>query len=265
MKLGMPTLIEYRNIQDNIQLCKELELEFVELNMNLPIFLPETLPAQDILKLKKHHGIDFTIHLPEELDLSSFHQPIRKGHIERCKETIKWAQAAEIKTVNMHINNGIYFTLPHTRVWINEQYEERFLALLLDSCSELYELCEQTSVQLCIENTSNFHIPFIRRALEKLSDIYDHFCITWDVGHDAIGGYGDQAFILAHSEKVRHMHIHDYNGKSDHQPLFSGQVPLGDRLQFAKDRNLSVVVEVKTSSALKDSISKLPFYTREII
>ena len=77
MKLGMPTLIEYRDIQDNIGLCKELDLDFIELNMNLPICLPETLPSKEIIRLKKLYGIDFTIHLPEEIDLSSFHTPIR--------------------------------------------------------------------------------------------------------------------------------------------------------------------------------------------
>jgi hypothetical protein len=45
--------------------------------MNLPICLPETLPSKEIIRLKKLYGIDFTIHLPEEIDLSSFHTPIR--------------------------------------------------------------------------------------------------------------------------------------------------------------------------------------------
>lgn len=34
MDFGMPTLIENRDLEGNISLCKELGLQFVELNMN---------------------------------------------------------------------------------------------------------------------------------------------------------------------------------------------------------------------------------------
>ena len=44
-RFGMPTLIEFRGLEANVALCRELELSFVELNMNLPDFSPENLPA----------------------------------------------------------------------------------------------------------------------------------------------------------------------------------------------------------------------------
>ena len=36
MDFGMPVLIENKNVQDNIALCRKLGLDFLELNMNLP-------------------------------------------------------------------------------------------------------------------------------------------------------------------------------------------------------------------------------------
>ena len=36
LEFGMPTLIENSTLEDNIVLCKELGLSFVELNMNFP-------------------------------------------------------------------------------------------------------------------------------------------------------------------------------------------------------------------------------------
>ena len=36
MQYGMPTLIENKTLNDNIALCKELGLSFIELNMNFP-------------------------------------------------------------------------------------------------------------------------------------------------------------------------------------------------------------------------------------
>ena len=36
LQFGMPTLIENRTLEDNIALCTELGLNFIELNMNFP-------------------------------------------------------------------------------------------------------------------------------------------------------------------------------------------------------------------------------------
>ena len=75
----MPTLIEFKTLKQNVDLCKELGLDFIELNMNLPICLPENLSHQEIRHITKEYGIEFTVHLPEEIDLSSFHPAIRLG------------------------------------------------------------------------------------------------------------------------------------------------------------------------------------------
>jgi sugar phosphate isomerase/epimerase len=256
MKLGMPTLVEYTSITENVELCRKLGLDFIELNMNLPICIPEFLSYSELRHYKEQYGMDFTIHLPEELDLSSYHPSIRKGHLERCKQAMEWANLSGIKTLNMHLNNGIYFTLPQTRVWINEQYEPEFLELLYESYIELYHLATTFEVELCIENTGNFHMPYIRIALEKLS-IFNNFYLTWDVGHDAKAGFREESIFAHFNHRVRHMHLHDYNGKSDHQSLYTGIVPINDRLHFAQKNDLSVVIEVKTSESLAESVTAL--------
>ncbi len=43
--LGMPTLIELANVEVNIELCQNLDLAFVELNMNCPTYSPQNLGA----------------------------------------------------------------------------------------------------------------------------------------------------------------------------------------------------------------------------
>ena len=250
----MPTLVEFDSLEQNIELCKKLGLNFIELNLNLPVFTPEYLSSNELRHLSENHEIEFTIHLPEELDLSSFHPSIRKGHIERCKQIIDWANHARIKTINMHLNNGIYFTLPDKKVWINEKYEEQFMRLLFESYSQLFD--QLSGTQLCIENTGNFQIPFVNKALDMLLRFED-LSLTWDVGHDGKSNFQEEAYFVKHIDRIRHMHLHDYNGVSDHQPLYTGKVPINDRLQLARDKNLSVVIEVKTSSGLQESINEL--------
>lgn len=259
MNLGMPALIEFNSLEENIMLCKELDLDFIELNMNYPIFMPEKFSYKEILDAKAKYGIDFTVHFPEEIDLTSFHPSIRKGHLERCKELIEWTSKAKIKIANMHLNNGIYCTLPNSRQWINEKYEEEYRKLLYESYSELNAHANLLGVILCIENTSNFHISFIHRAINLLTE-FDNFNLTWDVGHDAMVNFSEKPIFMKFANRVKHMHLHDYNEKSDHQPLYTGIIPIDERLQFAKDNNISVVIEVKTSETLKESVSKIPSF-----
>lgn len=256
MKLGMPVLIEFNNLRENIELCKKLDLDFIELNFNYPIFMPERFSYKEILDAKNEHEIDFTAHFPEELDLSSFHPAIRKGHLERCKELIKWMGSAGIKVANMHLNSGIYSTLPSKKHWIYEKYEEEFRKQLFDSFAELNDYAKLYGVILCIENTSNFHIPFIKRAIDKLCE-FDNIYLTWDVGHDAKVNFKEEAVLMTYPNKIKHMHLHDFNHISDHQPLYSGIVPIDKRLNFAKDRNITVLIEVKTKEALNESVLKL--------
>ncbi|SFK83123.1 Xylose isomerase-like TIM barrel [Paenibacillus sp. 1_12] len=169
---------------------------------------------------------------------------------------MEWTHLAGIKTLNMHLNTGIYFTLPHTRVWINEQYESNFLELLYESYVVLYHLAETYNVELCIENTGNFYIPYIRKALDQLS-IFDNFYLTWDVGHDAKAGFEEKPVFNHFKNRIKHMHLHDYNGKLDQQALYSGIVPINNSLDFAREHDCSVVIEVKTSESLTESVARL--------
>lgn len=50
MKIGMPTLIEVPDFIQTVELCKELGLSFIELNMNMPEFCPERLTSELVKK-----------------------------------------------------------------------------------------------------------------------------------------------------------------------------------------------------------------------
>ena len=62
---GMSTLIECDSLEKTIKLCKELKLDFIEINMNLPQYQKNNI---DINMMKRHilnDNIFFTIHLDE--------------------------------------------------------------------------------------------------------------------------------------------------------------------------------------------------------
>ena len=47
MQFGMPTLIENKTLGDNVELCRELGLQFIELNMNFPEYQIDKLEKTD--------------------------------------------------------------------------------------------------------------------------------------------------------------------------------------------------------------------------
>ena len=77
---GMPTLLELPDAESNSRVCQALGLQLVELNMNCPEYLPDSLPSDEIRDLAERLGVIFTLHLPEETDLAAFSLETRRGH-----------------------------------------------------------------------------------------------------------------------------------------------------------------------------------------
>ena len=64
MKFGMPTLIENDSIESCAALCKELNLDFIELNMNLPQYQINTIDIQKLKAFSRKENIFFIENLP---------------------------------------------------------------------------------------------------------------------------------------------------------------------------------------------------------
>jgi len=258
-RLGMPTLIELADLDANVALCRDLGLAFVELNMNLPQFCPESLPAERLCELRDETGVDFTLHLPEELDLGAFNRHIREGHLACLTAAVAWAGDAGIPVVNLHLNMGVYFTLPDRRVWLYEKHQDVFLANLEASLREVLEVACGCDVIVCIENGGgDFGFGFIREAVERMLALDEaRIGLTWDLGHDASSGFAAKPVFEKHTDRIRHMHLHDCDGTRSHQVLFTGEVDVPSALALARRLDVGVVIETKTPEALKESVSRL--------
>lgn len=258
-RYGMPTLIEMAEIEPTVHLCQGLGLSFIELNMNMPEFCPESMPARRLRKITESTGVEFTVHMPDDTDLASFHDPIREGHVKRFGETARWAADAGARLINLHMSPGIYFTLPDRKVWIYERYYDKFVGNLVEAYGKIIDYARDYDLLVCTENTMNFNIPFIARAIDDLCRL-SGFYLTWDIGHDARTGYKEREVLMRHEDRIRHMHLHDYNGVSDHQVPFTGQVDIPAALEFAKARRATVLVETKTKESLAESVLRLQAY-----
>ena len=259
MDFGMPVLIELDSIESNCRLCRKLDLDFIELNMNFPEYQARHFDVEKYSGLKEKYGIYFTVHLSENLDVSEANDFVRKGWLNTVASTIAFSKKISCPIINMHMNHGIYITLPDEKVFV---YEKRFDEYF-GSIVRFRQFCEMQigdgNIKICIENTGGF-TDFEKKAMNYLLESHV-FCLTWDVGHSISSNEMDMEYILAHVSKLAHFHIHDgtrtEQGGKCHQELGKGDVNLEARIALARECNARCVIETKTVAALKNSVDWL--------
>ena len=269
MQFGMPTLIENDTLADNIALCRELGLSFVELNMNFPEYQVEKLEWTDLLaKMGEEAGVYFTIHLDENLNVADFNPRVSGAYLETVRRTIEVAKKlvplknrfgdpSQPLTINMHMHHGIYITLPDRKV----QLYERYFPVYVDAIERFRDLCTEwigdSDVRIVVENTDGFK-NYEMRAIELLL-MSPVFGLTWDIGHSKATHEVDVPFIETNVEKLCHMHVHDATESParNHLALGDGELDLMARLSLAAEHNARCVLETKTIEALRKSVTWL--------
>lgn len=252
MQYGMPSLIECAGIEENVRLCRAFGLDFIELNMNLPMFQPDELPRA--IDYAQRYGVGITIHADENLDCMDFSAPVAEAYLSVLINTIQIARKCGVPTVNLHMNRGVYFSLPDRKIFLYDVYRERYLACV----QEMRDRCAEAAgkdVRILIENTNGF-LPFQRVAIELLLKS-SAFGLTWDSGHSQTAAIDDASFLLEHLNRVEHFHIHDARGGECHLALGTGETDIQHYLELAEKQNARCVVEVKTAEALAQSVEWL--------
>lgn len=256
LRFGMPTLIETATIEECAALCRDVGLSFIEMNMNLPRYQVETMDENRLKQVAKDYGIAYTIHLDENLSPADFSPVVAAAYRQVAVETIEFAKKMEIPVLNMHMVQGVYFTLPHEKVYLFDKFRGHYRDNMLRFRDDCTKAAEGSGVRICIENWhayTDYQIPVLDELLESPA-----FGLTYDVGHNhCIKGH-DEPIILARKEYLHHMHLHDVkDGTKDHQALGTGELDIFKYLNLAKERDISVVVETKTIAGLRQSAAWL--------
>ncbi len=271
MEFGMPTLIENATIEENVKLCSELGLQFIELNMNFPEYqLSGIEDTNKLYKIADKVGVYYTIHLDENLNIADFNILVANAYLDTVKRTIsvakkllplqnKYGTSWQPFVINMHMNHGIYITLPDKKV----QMYDRDFDMYIQSFINFRLLCEEwignANIMICIENTNGFR-EYEKKAIEYLLDS-PKFGLTWDIGHSKAVQEVDESFIMEHLDRLRHFHIHDAIASSkkckaaDHLALGDGEIDINAKIELAEKTNSKCVLETKTIQALKSSVS----------
>lgn len=263
---GMSTLIENGTLDDNIFLCKELGLSFIELNMNFPEYQIDKIEdVEFFFKRAEAAGIFYTLHLDENLNVADFNPLVREAYLETVRRAIetakyfvqlkdKYGNKEQPLTINIHMHHGIFITLPDRKVQMYERDFETYIASFRYFIKSCEEWISNSDIRIAIENTSGFR-EYEKKAIERMLES-DYFILTWDIGYSKATKEVDVPFILSHKDKLKHFHIHDgrENPPQNHLTLGDGEIDLTERLKIARQCNARCVLETKTIESLKKSV-----------
>jgi len=258
MQFGMPTLIELNGVEENAALCRELGLSFVEFNMNLPEYQADRLDADKFRKIADEYGIYYTIHLDENMNVGDFNTNLSAAHTETVLQTIEFAKKLNIPILNMHMNGGVWFTLPDKKIFLFEKYDDEYMQKIIAFRDVCDKAISDVDMKICIEYGGYKRAPFLVKSLDVLLES-PVFALTLDIGHNASGGFVDEPIIIERANRLCHLHIHDAETKEirDHLPLGEGELDLRKYLDLAKTHNYRAVLEVKTVDGLQQSVNWL--------
>lgn len=254
MKFGLPTFIECKSLAEHFEIARELGLDFVELNMSFPQYLPARLDADEVNRLQAESEAFLTIHADEQLNPFDFNPRVSECYFQVMRDTIRFAKATSARVINMHLFRGTYVTLPGKIVMLTDVYREKYLSMV----REFIRMCEneigESPIKICIENLNGFTEAQLS-AIELFMQS-DVFCLTLDTGHEYCRGNFDSHLYRTYPERLRHMHLHDAVGKSDHLPLGKGEINLREKLAQLAEGG-TCLIEVKTVEGLKESLKYL--------
>lgn len=251
MKLGMPQLYEFDTIEDNLKLCKELGLDFIELNLNFGYCRSE-MEAQTVADLLKKYNVEATLHFYDEADFGSYDEVV-KAYTTLLERYAKLGKGY-IKQINMHLIPGPVVTISGVKNFIYEKEYDVYIKRLISNFKKAEAICNENGINMVIENTDN--IPKYMKRVYK--DLYDNgFRFCYDIGHD---GLSYDIIYEINSElnlPFDEFHIHDGTRKTCHLTLGEGEIDIKKFKDLAIANNAYVVLEVKQKS---DLISSVPYF-----
>ena len=256
MKYGMPTLVECRDIEECAELAFECGLDFIEVNMSFPQYLPSALNIERLREIMKEKNLFFTIHADEQLNPFDFNEKVARCYFDVMRDTIRFAKELRIPVINMHLLKGVYVTLPGQVILLTDVYAEEYF----NRVREFVAMCEEeigdADVKICIENVDSN--PFTSSQIEALEIFMksEKFALTLDTGHELCLDFKDSFVFEKYKGKLMHLHLHDAKGKSAHLPLGTADVDISAKLaKLPEDK--TCLIEVKTAEGLRESVKML--------
>lgn len=254
IKIGMPELFEYDNIEDNFKLAKELDLDFIELNLNFSN-TRKLMEEDKIYDLLNKYNLVATLHFFDEADFAGLDLVV-DAYLNLLDKYLSLG-SKYIKQVNVHLQKGPIVTISGTKNYIYQKEYEIFIKRLINNLYKAKNIAKKYNINLVIENTED--LPLFFKDVYK--DLYNNdFRFCYDIGHDHISGNIVLDVLNEYNLKFDEFHIHDAKNKNKcHLSLGEGELDIKKYKELSEKNNSYVVIEVKSS---KDLINSIPIFKK---
>lgn len=252
MKVGMPQLFEYSNLEDNFKLAKKLDLEFIEFNLNFDN-CRQALFSDEIKELAKKYNMEITLHFYDEADLGSYNEVV-KAYLLLLDKYASLGQGF-VKQMNIHLIPGPVVTIAGIKHYVYEKEYDSYIKRLIANLKQAEAICGKYGINMVIENTDN--IPsYCKKTYKDLFKAGFRFC--YDIGHDYLSKYIIKDVLEECKLPFDEFHIHDAKNRTIcHLALSTGVLDIKSYKTMAELNNAYVVLEVKQES---DLISSVPYF-----
>lgn len=256
--IGYASTIGEENIYKTIDFAFENNMNAVEINLNVPIYFPENFSMEERVKIKEYamkKGITLSMHAPEDITLLQLQSSIRRATIDRLKEIIDFGIHIGGRALTLHVGPSVCFTLVDRKSYMEEFHKEEYMKILKDSLLELVNHADN-KLMICVENSGRFTENLIQETLQELLET-SNLSLTWDIGHSYENKYNEVEFFTKNIYKIKTCHVHDNNGKSDHQIPGTGGVNFTKIFNLMKDKDIVYIIEVRPREEAVKALEKL--------
>jgi sugar phosphate isomerase/epimerase len=218
-------------VETFMEYVTELGLDHVEFKREYLSGHPNTPDPQRVGELADEYGVTLTYHAPfRDWNIGSFDDSVRQHSVERVKQTLDDAAAADAAGVVVH---GGAVRTPYPE-WVQTEAHDNALR----SLAECAEYAQYVGVPLCLENQPESDekqrhttSPTKLAAVLDTVDVPPQYLqTTLDVGHAKVNGYDWTEFVDEFGERIHICHLHDNDGTADqHEPLTAYE-PLVDAI-----------------------------------
>ena len=255
LKVGMPALMEFQTIEENIDLAVKLKLDFLELNMNFLYCYPSDELREKLVEAQKMHGLAFTFHYYDNVDISS-PNPNYMNYLKADMKLIGEKLKGLIFKIVLHIEPGSFMTIFSEKHYVYK-YDQNYVERTVQNVKDLEAILNPFDIMICLENVP-IH-PYMENLYKSLQEAGCNF--TWDIGHDVIyEHYLYSTYRNKYKLNIRHMHMHNVLDHNDHQRLTLGKLNIKEYIKYAILNDVSVVIEVKDKENLDESVLYLRDY-----
>ena len=171
MKLGMPQLYEYDTIEENLILAKQLNLDFIELNLNFG-YCRKEMEEGKLFDLLKKYNIEATLHFYDEADFGSYDEVVN-AYLILLEKYAKLGKDY-IKLINVHNNPGPIVTISGIKNYIYDKEYDVYIKNLIKNLKKAEEICNKYNIKMVIENKADV-VPAYIDAMYSGAEFSEEF------------------------------------------------------------------------------------------